>query len=380
MEAMILDRDFNNVLSVDNFQSFIWTDKYQSSGDFEIHSPPTELLIEHAKKDYYVWFRDSEHVMIIDTIEIESDLDNGDMMTISGESLESILKRRWIIDEKISIVDEKDIQDFVANLFLHCFGSGDRKVERFFFERNPALEASQFEPGKAYTVSGDYYETNFYDSIAAVCVAKDLGFKVTLEEREIDSAMRLCMILKLYNGVDRSYDQENRPPVTFSPNFENLLSSSYYSSYRSYTNTAIVHYTDSIKDESGESTDVLREQYAWLGGGNDQPKGLDRRETFLIASPDRESDNIEAQMVAEGYSKLKETETTEAFDGEVDPFGQYQYGRDFLVGDMVQIANQYNYYAKSRVTAVTFSSDVSGEKIYPTFEKVSDLWTNQNGS
>lgn len=60
---------------VENFSSFVWTDRYYSAGDFELYVPPTIRVLTQYIPDYYIVRPDSEHVMIIDSVLLEEDDD-----------------------------------------------------------------------------------------------------------------------------------------------------------------------------------------------------------------------------------------------------------------------------------------------------------------
>lgn len=57
-----------------------------------------------------------------------------------------------------------------------------------------------------------------------------------------------------------------------------------------------------------------------------------------------------------------------SFEGNVDPNVNFVYGRDYRLGDIVQVVNQYSFNAVTRVTSVLISWDSeSGYNIAPTF-------------
>lgn len=375
LEAMVLDKNFRNVFILDAYQSFIWTDKYQSYGDFEFYSSPTPEIIEFIQKDYYIWLRDSEHAMIVDTIELNTDIDAGDNIRITGKSLETILNRRVLIDQSISSPSDEDLQTYIEKIFKKCFGSEaeeSRRIPNFIFEKNPDLDPKNFPEDKRFLATGDFFGNDFYTIVETLCKANDLGFKVILEERMVQDVLTNCFVFSFYNGVDRSYDQDTNTYVAFSSNYGNLLSSAYCSSYANYKNFAYCHYEKTTSSE-GSSSSIHYMKSSYLG--SESPIGLYRRETFVSGSISSDNDtnaDPSSLLIQQATDALKETEITEAFDGEVDPYGQYQYGRDFLVGDIVQIADHNGYGGKTRVTAITFSSDSSGDKIYPTFEQMDD--------
>ncbi len=52
MEIRILDTNFIEVTVVENYTSFIWTDRYAQYGDFEIYAPMGEQWMYDIQIDY----------------------------------------------------------------------------------------------------------------------------------------------------------------------------------------------------------------------------------------------------------------------------------------------------------------------------------------
>ena len=68
-----------------------------------------------------------------------------------------------------------------------------------------------------------------------------------------------------------------------------------------------------------------------------------------------------------GTDTLNEHLDTISFEGEVDTNTMFKYGKDFFIGDEVQIVDEYGHTGKSRVTELVYSHDENGEVTYPTF-------------
>lgn len=66
MELLVLNTDFESIAVIDTYESMIWTDRYNSYGDFEIFFAMDVHLLRYLKEDYYLWLKDSEHCMIIE--------------------------------------------------------------------------------------------------------------------------------------------------------------------------------------------------------------------------------------------------------------------------------------------------------------------------
>lgn len=327
---------------VENFSSFVWTDRYYSAGDFELYVPPTIRVLTQYIPDYYIVRPDSEHVMIIDSVLLEED-DDGYSYKISGESLESILKRRILWTDTTLSGNFQDMIETLLNGSIISPSIADRKIDNFVFVK------SEDEAITSLTIEEAEYSKNetIYDIIEKNCQEFEIGFKVTLTS---DNKFAFT----LYKGVDRSYDQTAVPYVIFSPAFDNLTSSSFLKSYTDYKNVALV--TGTSTDGEGESTDL-----STVVG---EASGLDRRETHIDAGDVQGNTSV---LTKKGNEELAALKKTEAFEGEANVFNMFVYGKDFFIGDMVQLEDAFGNTGKSIVSEMVFSSDGEGEKFYPTF-------------
>ena len=96
IEPYVMDRQFTVVGLLDTFSSFIWTDRYDKAGDFELVMPVSVENIALFQNDYLVLRTDSEHLMYVDTIETQSNVESGSILKVTGHSMENILNRRII--------------------------------------------------------------------------------------------------------------------------------------------------------------------------------------------------------------------------------------------------------------------------------------------
>lgn len=322
MNLLVLDKNLKVVAILDSYNSLIWTDRFQEAGDFEICRPMERSILDYLKKDYYLWRKDSEHVMIIEKILIESDAEDGDRLTVTGRSLESILDRRVIWGLKSL---SGSFQDAVEELLNDCIISPskpERKIDNFIFEKSTDPAITQLKIEVQYT--GD----NLYDVIVALCKERGIGFKITLNSLN-------QFVFKLYAGADRSYGQFENPYVIFSPNFDNIIDSNYLEEKSSLKNVTLV---------GGEGEGAER-RYTAVGNTS----GLERRELFTDAR-DVSSDCDEP--------------LTESFD-----FAQYA-GQVFDNASKTFVSHTYFNSAMVNV------SDYAGRTISITIPK----YTNADGS
>lgn len=356
MTIYVMDTDFKMVSVLDVFESFIWTDRYCEYGDFELYTRVSTDILNKVKLDYYLWNNMSEHVMIVESIEISADAENGDAVKITGRSLESILDRR-IVWPSAKIKD--NLQTSIKTLIDDNIISptiDERKIANFIFEESTDTKITSI------TIEETEYNGDvIYDIISELCLAKNIGYKITLDKNN-------HFVFSLYAGTDRSYDQSENPYVTFSPEFDNLISNNYIESKQSYKNVTLV---------AGEKDDNSKLKTAVAGSA----LGLNRRELYTEASDisqKQEDDTMlsdseyESLLIQRGNETLQDYTVSKTFDGEFDATQLYTYNDDFFMGDIVQVSNKYGIKAKARIIEFIQSQDTDGYSMYPTFSIIEE--------
>lgn len=348
MELLVLDTNLQTVDVVDTFESLIWTDRYDKCGDFEIYTYASLDNINLFKDDYFLWSRDSDHAMIIEEKTIDSNVETGAHLTVTGRSLESILERRIVWNQTIL---SGSLQDGVKRLLdENVISPADsaRQIPNFIFE--PSTD----EAITGLTLNQQYTGDNLYDVICHICTANNIGFRVRLNDSK-------QFVFKLYSGVDRSYNQLVNPYVVFSPNFENIVNSNYYESKKTYKNVTLV---------AGEGEGTARRTLT-IG----DTTGIERRELYTdardISSNTGDSTLSETDynnlLTERGNENLIEYQYKKAFEGQMETTQMFVYGTDFFLGDIVQIQNEYGMEARSRVIEIVKSQSNDEYITYPTF-------------
>lgn len=391
MEGLILNKNFQTECIIDDFESFIWTERFSSPGDFEIYMSVKPEKLEHILLQNYVWIRDSDRLMIIEDYEITTDTENSNHVTVTGRSLESLLERRIVT--RVTDIDG-NLQDGLLNIMRENIDPS-RDLDRI-------LSNLQFIPSTdsritELTMSASYFGDTLLSILEDTCALYNIGFRITYEE-----GIEKCFKFQLYYGEDRSYAQEDNPWVVFSPKYDNLLGSQYYESDRNLRTFALVA-GDSNNDYGQEIVSV---------NGLPGYAGYERRELFVDASdievprPEVDEDDVRAslgeaaqdekklqaaieaakynqymtylrpiylqQLRQRGYEELSKTYITKMFEGTIEASLQYVYGKDFFIGDIVQVQDQYGKEAFSRITEVVRSHDTNGYRLSPTFTSMAD--------
>lgn len=377
MDFMVLDKNFDAIAMIDTFTSAIWTVRYDQAGDFELYTPVRLDYLRNMVIGNYLWNRNSDRLMIIETVEIQTDSEDGPQLYVSGRSLESILDRRIIMSSEVFTGNLSEIIRMI--LTKEVMTSGNRQIPGFIY--TPSTDTRIISITAEFTARGE----NVYDIICSLCQENKIGFKVLPYGAG-------GFEFQLYKGIDHSYDQNEVPYVVFSPSFENLLNSNYIKSFKAYKNSVYavgtyqkeVTLTNKYKDDDGtwveEKTTTYEETEvtAWGYSESSTPSGLARREIFIDnggvndGEQGGEASSWNSINKQKGLTELADHQTTTAFEGELEATRQYVYGKDFNIGDIVQVENEFGITGTVYISEIVWSQDANGLTMTPTFTSTED--------
>lgn len=351
MSIYLLDTDFRRIRLIDEYISLIWTDRYNEAGDFELYLNASLENVKTFQIGMYLSSTSSEHMMIIETVEIKSDIEDGSKLIISGRSLESILSRRIVWNQ--TVFENKNIQDIIFELLKDSIispNNASRKIDNFIFERLENTQVNTVRLDKQYT--GD----NIYTVIHELCEQYGLGFKLI----RVNNQFRFG----LYMGKNHTHGTDSF--VTFSPRFDNLISSNVITSIRDNVNIACV---------AGEGEGASRK----IISAGTETSGIERMELFVDArsvSSKTENDTVispeqyKSILLQKGMEELNVHQSKTTIESEVDYNGIFKYKKDFDVGDVVNVSNEFGYSGKLRITELVISDSIDGITIVPTFKAI----------
>lgn len=376
MRAVIMDTAYSRIGEIDDYISYIWTERYYTSGDFELIVPITPKNVGLCALGNYIIRADVptltvygdgspyecyDNIGVIETLEYDEGIDGVERMHVSGRFLTGVLSRRVATEWRATGVRPQMAAYRLISENMGVLASEDRKI--------PELDYASFDDDQTGMTSTIDVVING-ENVLAACesLAENYGFGFKLQCMPTfkplytpeGSYWRLC----LYKGVDRSYGQNENSYVVFSDVYDNLLSSYYKADKRNYITDVLVN---------GEILDTGYRYTTWATNGNTNT-GLDRYEAFVESSQVRTLEDgtvlTDAQYIAnlqqEGRLSLHNLE--QAFSGGV-LFGAYQYRQDVNVGDVVTIRNdRWGVYVNARIIEMIESTAESGEyTCTPTF-------------
>lgn len=379
MHYYILDRNLVLVKGIEVFQSVIWTERYYEPGEFELYLPASKEDMQFfrtaAEKHYYIIpaeFNDRTSIscMIINHVKLDMPFDAAKNIIITGRSLSYILHSRIAQGETILNGNLEDvIRDMVADNAINP-ADPSRSIPKLKL----GARSGQISDLINAEATGAYLD----EAITNICKIYKTGWDVRLNYDKKQ------FIFKMFKGLDRSYSQtapelsDRNPYVVFSPDFDNLLKTTYDMDTSNYRN---IIYVESEYQEYNDTTKTLDKKIfdvsATLPARSRYPKGLDRFEMFSSSSasssaPKDEHNEPDRNFMAgimrtEGKSKLKDYDSKTDMTGEVAPNLNFKLDEDYYIGDLVSVINEYGQTFDARVTETIHSVSTSEVKYYPVF-------------
>lgn len=356
MEIYILDDLYRRIKVVDKFESMIWTERWKDVGDFELILPSTLENRHLFEPDMRLAMSNSDRVMIVETIDDKTDAEGRSTITVKGPSYESVLDDRvatdgfagttlnpnWSITGTpgyiarevfnqicvVGLLSTADILEFVSMGSIYPPNTID-------------------EPSTSVTI--EIAPDTVLKAIKDICDVYDLGFRIV---RNGDTSE---LYFNIYTGDDHTSLQTDLPVVVFSPDFGNLSNTSEYVSISKTKNVAYVIAKNGSTIVYGNGADITT-------------ASTDRRVLLVKADDvdDPAGPGLTAILQKKGADELAKARSISAFDGEIRQFGTTLYGRDYNLGDLVEMKNVDGATNNMRVTEQIFVSDHEGERSYPT--------------
>lgn len=359
MELYILDSLFRRIYVIDQYISLIWTERFNTYGDFQLNIYSEFKTRSLLVPDTYLALSKSNYIMRIESFEDDVDVKGERILIVKGRSMEAILLDRvakdslntlttspqWTITAAPASVARTVFHDICVTGILNIGDIIPGVVEGIL----PSLSASNItEPPDPITIN--IKPTTVYDVISAqVCVPWELGFRFL----RLDSTGQIYF--DVYSGDDRTSGQTTLTPVIFSPNLDNLQNTKELTTIDKSKNVAYVFSPDGF-------------EMVYPFGVDPTIEGFERRVLVVNASDitSTSTSDVPGALIQRGNEQLSAARTSQLFDGEISQNSQYVYGRDYNMGDLVEMQNIDGIANQMRITEQIFVSDAQGERSYPT--------------
>lgn len=346
----------------DSFSSLLWDIEYYKCGEFEVYIAASPRNIEIFQTGRIVGRDDDkEHFGLIESVELETDSEDGDYLIIKGRFLMCLLERR-IIYPTFNFTKLVSYSQIIMNVVQYnACTSGIRKILGLIVG---CSSGTCWDTETKLQVSYD----NLMEWIYTIC--EKIGGTANIRLSKTNTE-QYEMIFELSQGTDRSILQEINPHIIFSDRYNNLLSFTYFTDTSVKKNYAYV---------LGKGEGEKRKRTTYFEGA--EPSSLNRYEVYVDAKDisDEEQENGETKPLSEEeYSELLKEKgkqslvpiTMKSESQIAVQSTQFQYGVDYFVGDFVTVEHRRFGIRQNKIQLVGMieSFDHNGRNLTPTFKE-----------
>lgn len=383
MDILLMDKTFVVKRIIDDYISFTWTVRYNKPGDFTMELAAPLLRKYGIRPGYFLYRKDTNEYMIIEYIRLKVNAEDADTVLLKGRSFESLLDRRVCQGD---VIYEGTQVDKAIETIMTANVISPESVNR----RAPLLIAEFPASAATKTFDAKVQGETVGDIVQKICSTHGYGYKLICREND-------APIFHLYEGKDRSYNQEKLPWVTFSPKFNNLLQMDFAYDDSEYATGFVICGEAASQTINPTTGAVYYWPQVWISTEEEEASGWDRKEKFIDGSDisrwqgdwmfDQFGVPRPTDAQTHGWKKLPESmykrllyeKTKEErsyvgdsleFSAEGDVNVQWHLGEDLFLGDIVQVISDYGISARCQVMEIIYTEDVNGIRFYPIFKFV----------
>lgn len=363
MDLITLDDDNLPWKMVEKYDSLIWTERFNTVGDFQITTGEVDRFMDLLPEGQVVSLRESTVPMIVETHLIERKKNTPTKLTIKGRDFCSICDRRitakeaggtgewttikktpsdvaWYVMDQIAVAGLLDAADIFENDIVEFPA--------------PADYGTSTGPNRSFVVPRGNMLTAVLQFLQAeakldVSTTPDTPPVVPHGLRAVRPTAVDPIQIQIYTGTDRS------DTVYFDARRKLLDDGSYLFSKVGSATTAFC---------------IGADTYVWVDKDAVPAEGIARRVILVDASQTQITDE---ELISQGKLSLSEAHPTAMFDGSINQeLSPYTYNVDYGLGDIVKFVGDYGLASKARVTEYIRSKDNTGSKSFPTLVKIDE--------
>jgi Siphovirus ReqiPepy6 Gp37-like protein len=370
MDIFILDPLLRPIDVVDEYVSFIWTERWDSMGDFELVTVGTPNNRRRFVADTKLSIVQSKRVMIVESIEETDNVESGTVLKAKGRCLNIMLEKRLAVSYSTlsgSIRVSWDTYGWtptellVLYFFSICYwgdsSAGD--IIPFIQEEGSLYPAENIPDPWPGDFEWSTKPMDLYTAMRNICTAYDIGFRFYKDPNASKLYFEATM------GCDRTSQQTDFPPVIFSQDMANLIDTTEFTDYTKYFNAIFVVYF--YKDEF--DNDVTMTEIVKAAELDFSEGGFDQKVKLLSVTQipeDMDLVDVPAYLIKLGEEELGRNLPVNVYDGEIAKNSTYVYEVDYNLGDIVEVRGNDGGTAYMRVVEQIFKSDNAGEAAYPS--------------
>lgn len=351
----IINKDFELLGIITNFESLICIWNYYECGTFELTINKNKTNTNKLKKNNFIIVnKNDKKILIIDKV-VTTTNKNSKTMKVTGTCIKALTRNRIIATNSYDRVEitaaENVIKHYIKNHMVESYYDTLRTPERDI--PFVTIAASQ---NRGIETVWQARLTNLHDELKHISEDTGVGWSGSLDRDN------KCIIFDCYIGKDRSIHQINEG------NTHESLEKNIHSGLEQYTHEALegnkklpyIIFSEKKKNlNTGKTTDDIT-NYKNVGyvagkGENEdrliivlgEASGFDRREILIdlnnIDNPD--------ELKQEGQKKLDTYKEIQSIEGKIYQIPNMEYDKDFFLGDIVTLENDGIYEDKRIIQA-----------------------------
>jgi hypothetical protein len=374
---------------VEGLSSKIWTERFSEAGDFQFTSPQIDPVRNLIPQGSLLSLRDSDEVMVVETHTVKREKGVPTLTTV-GRTFETFTENRSAVGEEnqepwipLKQYTAAQIASYLLwNYLVNSTGQdpsrdGVTKAVQDAVAGIVVTDSSTFvdsvqdwtlKPGEIYQQLRDFLTLRGL-GVRNIRPTGSTGNVVTFDTSGTVSRGTVSSVstpdisalrTDVYNGVDRTKDQDDVEPVIFTYSAGHIDNPQYLFSIRDLKNLAMV-------------SSSLGNMDVWPGTGltppSTIPAGLARRILYVDGGrmeTGGDEDVFSASVVQKALVELSKHNRAAAFDGAVSLDSPYKYGEHFGLGDAVSLMGEYGLETSMTVAEFVRTEDHDGDRGYPT--------------
>ena len=433
MDIYVLDGNLEPIGIIDSYRSLIWANRYNSAGDCELYLDATVENFQLLSMGNYLTRYDTDDSMTcrIKKIELDTDAEAGNYLIVTGTDSKSFLDQRIVWSMMNA---DGSIEDFARELVNNtCINPALPARKMLKTNGDPLVQLGNTAGFTEVTTEQVTYK-NVGEKIREYCQTNKWGYRFVLSDGALwfqlyagtdrsnevifsdqyenlsstkytDDAMNMANVALVAGsgegsersrnvsgyaeGVDRYELYVDAKDISQSITWAELTEmyptteqggQGYIASqgdgyvYKmNYLNVQIVdsdqlaqlkiNYPDGqeITIDGADYYQVYNPIIANLP--SDAPEDDDSCELWAIV--------YEVYLLNRGYEKLAEYGEKISFEGSVIPDVTFIYKKDYFLGDIVSVENEYGITANARIVEIVEVNDENGYNVEPKFEYLS---------
>lgn len=313
MELLILDKNYQDIGTLDIFNSMQWIRKYYDYSEFQLDCGIDYFtLLENGE---YL-FRKGYELMIIESIQFQRRSNNKYTLNVRGRSVTSFLEDRVVWGENSYSGTHESIARQLVDFYWINTNDPYRVVDNMNLGIESGLGESTSVEIKNKNVGG-----SLFDMLKEAELSQIIEFDYLSNQ----------LYYKVWKGADRTEEQDVNSWASFSDDYDNMGNVEYSVDKTDYKNFSY------IIGKNNVSTYV-----------NQVPEGGRRRECVVTSS-----DTDTVLLKDKGKQELVKYKIVELVDCEILKNENLQYLEDFDLGDMCTVKiNKVNKIATMRITEI----------------------------